>query len=135
MPGYQGLRHFKNGISFVSQWTGREHKEMERIFVGLLIGAVQPAVLRTAVAVIDFIYYSQLQVHTSKSLKSLQNALEVFHKNKEIFVTEGVRDHFNILKIHAMVHYFAAIQSRGSLDGFNTESPERLHINFAKEGY
>lgn len=25
MPGYPGLRHFKNGISFVSQWTGREH--------------------------------------------------------------------------------------------------------------
>ena len=135
MPGYPGLRHFKNGISFVSQWTGREHKEMERVFVGLLIGAVQPAVLRTAVAVIDFIYYSQLQVHTSKSLKSLQNALEAFHENKEIFVTEGVRDHFNIPKIHAMVHYFAAIQSRGSLDGFNTESPEWLHIDFAKEGY
>ena len=29
MPGYPGLRHFKNGISFVSQWTGREHKEMQ----------------------------------------------------------------------------------------------------------
>ena len=23
MPGYLGLQHFKNGISFVSQWTGR----------------------------------------------------------------------------------------------------------------
>ena len=45
MTGYPGLRHFKNGISFVSQWTGREHKEMQRIFAGLLIGAVQPAAL------------------------------------------------------------------------------------------
>ena len=135
MPGYPGLRHFKNGISFVSQWTGREHKEMQRIFVGLLIGAVQPAVLRTAVAVIDFIYYSQLQVHTSKTLKSLQKALEAFHKNKNIFVSEEIREHFNIPKIHAMVHYLAAIQSRGSLDGFNTESPERLHIDYAKDAY
>ena len=135
IPGYPGLRHFKNGISFVSQWTGREHKEMQRIFVGLLIGAVQPAVLRTAVAVIDFIYYSQLQVHTSKSLEGLRKALEAFHENKEIFVAEGIREHFNIPKIHAMVHYLAAIQSRGSLDGFNTESPERLHIDYAKEAY
>jgi hypothetical protein len=135
MPGYPGLRHFKNGISFVSQWTGREHKEMERIFAGILIGAVQPAVLHTAVAVIDFIYYSQLEVHTSETLRSLQKALETFHKNKNVFVGEGIREHFNIPKIHAMVHYFAAIQSRGSLDGFNTESPERLHIDYAKEGY
>ena len=135
MPTYPGLKHFKNGISFVSQWTGREHKEMERIFAGLLIGAVQPAALRTTVAVINFIYYSQLQVHTSKSLKSLQKALKAFHENKNIFVVEGIRDHFNILKIHAMAHYFEAIQSRGSLDGFNTESPERLHIDYAKEAY
>ena len=69
IPGYPGLRHFKNGISFISQWTSHEHKEMQRIFVGLLIGAIQPAALRTAVAVINFIYYSQLQVHTSKTPK------------------------------------------------------------------
>jgi Plavaka transposase len=135
IPGYPGLRHFKNGISFVSQWTGREHKEMQRIFVGLLIGAVQPAALRCAVAVIDFIYYSQLQVHTSKTVESLQKALEAFHENKDLFVTEGIREHFNIPKIHTMVHYFAAIQSRGALDGYNTESPERLHIDYAKEAY
>ena len=135
MPGYPGLRHFKNGISFVSQWTGREHKEMQRIFVGLLVGAVQPAALRTAVAVIDFIYYSQLQVHTSKTMASLQKALETFHENKKLFMVEGIREHFNIPKIHAMVHYFEAIQSRGSLDGYNTESPERLHIDYAKEAY
>ena len=130
MPGYPGLQHFKNSISFISQWTGREHKEMQRIFVGLLIGAVQPTALHTAVAVIDFIY-----LHTSKTLKSLQKALEAFHKNKNLFVAEGICEHFNIPKIHAMVHYVAAIQSRGSLDGFNTKSPEQLHIDYAKEAY
>ena len=135
IPGYPGLRHFKNGISFVSQWTGCEHKEMQRIFIGLLVGAVQPAALRTAVAVIDFIYYSQLEVHILKMMKALQKALEAFHENKNMFIAEGIREHFNIPKIHAMVHYFAAIQSRGSLDGFNTESPERLHIDYAKEAY
>ena len=93
---------------------------MQCIFIGLLIGAVQPAVLRAAVAVIDFIYYSQLQVHTSRTLESLRKVLEAFHENKEIFVAEGIREHFNIPKIHAMVHYYAAIQSRGSLDGYNT---------------
>ena len=108
---------------------------MQRIFAGLLIGAVQPATLCTAVSVINFIYYAQLHVHTSKTLKRLQKVLEAFHENKKIFVTEGIHDHFNIPKIHSMVHYVAAIQSRGSLDGYNTESPEQLHIDYAKEGY
>jgi hypothetical protein len=135
MPSYPGLRHFKNGISFVSQWTGREHKEMERIFASLLIGAVQPAVLRTVVAVIDFIYYAQRQVHTSKTLLALENALRSFHENKEVFIREGVRDHFNIPKIHQMMHYVEAIRSRGTADGYNSEASERLHIDYAKEGY
>ena len=135
MPGYPGLRHFKNGISFVSQWTGREHKEMQRIFVGLLVGAVQPAVLRTVTAVIDFIYYAQLQVHTSKTLLALETALKTFHENKDVFIREGIREHFNIPKIHQMLHYVEAIRSRGTADGYNTEASERLHIDYAKEGY
>ena len=135
MPGYPGLQHFKNGISFVSQWTGREHKEMQRIFVGLLAGAVQPAVLRTVIAVIDFIYYAQLQVHTTKTLLALETALQTFHENKDVFIREGIRDHFNIPKIHQMMHYVKAIRSHGTADGYNTEASERLHIDYAKEGY
>lgn len=135
MPSYPGLRHFKNGISFVSQWTGREHKEMERIFASLLAGAVQPAVLRTVIAAIDFIYYAQLQVHTSKTLLALETALQSFHENKEVFVREGIRDHFNIPKVHQMLHYAEAIRSRGTADGYNSEASERLHIDYAKEGY
>ena len=135
MPSYPGLRHFKNGISFVSQWTGREHKEMERIFVSLLVGAVQPAILRTVIAVIDFIYYAQLQVHTSKTLLALETALKIFHENKDVFIREGIREHFNIPKIHQMMHYVEAIRSHGTADGYNTEASERLHIDYAKEGY
>jgi hypothetical protein len=135
MPSYPGLRHFKNGISFVSQWTGREHKEMEKIFASLLTGAVQPAILRTVIAVIDFIYYAQRQVHTSKTLLALENALKSFHDNKEVFIREGIRKHFNIPKIHQMMHYAEAIRSRGTADGYNSEASERLHIDYAKEGY
>lgn len=108
---------------------------MQRVFVGLLVGAVQPAVLRTARAAIDFIYYSQLHVHTSTTLDALQDALKIFHENKDIFIREGVREHFNIPKLHQMLHYCEAIKSRGAADGYNTESPERLHIDFAKEAY
>ena len=110
---------------------GCEHKEMQHIFVSLLAGAVQPAVLRTVIAVIDFIYYAQLQVHTSKTLL----ALKTFHENKEVFIWEGIREHFNIPKIHQMQHYAKAIRTHGTADGYNTEASERLHIGYTKEAY
>ena len=104
MPGYPGLRHFKNGISHVLQWTGTEHKEMQHVFLGLLVGAVQPQVLRTARAVIDFIYYTHLQVHTTETLNVLRDELKMFHDNKDVFIQQGIQENFNIPKLHQMVH-------------------------------
>lgn len=46
-----------------------------------------------------------------------------------------VRDHFNIPKLHQLSHYIQSIKLFGAADGFNTELPERLHIDFAKEAY
>jgi hypothetical protein len=33
------------------------------------------------------------------------------------------------------MHYVTCIRALGLADGYNTESPERLHIDFAKEAY
>jgi hypothetical protein len=137
MNGFPGLRHFKKGISLVSQWTGAEHKEMQKVFVGLLVGAqnVTDSVLKVARAVVDFVYYAQFQLHTSETLAALQSCLDTFHAHKDVFIEMGVRSHFNIPKIHAMQHYVDSIRRLGSADGYNTESPERLHIDLAKEAY
>jgi hypothetical protein len=69
------------------------------------------------------------------SLVKLDEAWVLFHANKHYFVDVEVRKHFNIPKLHSMQHYVAAIISRGSADGFSTESPKRLHIDFAKNVY
>ncbi|KAF8197216.1 hypothetical protein K438DRAFT_1585219 [Mycena galopus ATCC 62051] len=135
MTAHPGLRHFKKGISSVSQWTGTEHKEMERVFLGVLTGAVTARVLTVVKALIDFIYYAQLQSHTPKTLNALQASLNTFHSEKDIFVELGIREHFNIPKLHALQHYVDGIWSLGSADGYNTEAPERLHIDMAKRAY
>ncbi|KAH7916503.1 hypothetical protein BJ138DRAFT_995434, partial [Hygrophoropsis aurantiaca] len=44
-------------------------------------------------------------------------------------------EHFNIPKVHSMEHYQMLIELFGSADGFNSESPERLHIDYAKDAY
>ncbi|KAJ7175677.1 hypothetical protein C8R46DRAFT_1160853 [Mycena filopes] len=135
MKGHPGLRHFKKGISLVSQWTGTEHKEMQRVFVGVMAGAVKAEVLTVVKALIDFIYYAQLQSHTTRTLAALQRALDTFHDHKQVIIDVEIREHFNIPKFHAMLHYVDSIRALGSADGYNTESPERLHIDFAKKDY
>ncbi|KAI1794920.1 hypothetical protein LXA43DRAFT_1091504 [Ganoderma leucocontextum] len=124
VSGYHGLRHFKNGISFISQWTGAEAKEVEKLLLPILVGRVRPEVVRAVRGLIDFTYYAQLQA-----------ALARFHANKHIFIELGIRENFNIPKLHALLHYLLAILMLGCLDGLNTESSERLHIDYAKKAY
>ncbi|KAJ7058408.1 Zn-finger domain-containing protein, partial [Mycena amicta] len=135
MNVFAGLRQFKKGISGVSQWTGKEHKEMQRVFMGVMTGAVNDKVLTVVRALIDFIYYAQLQSHTKRTIDALQASLDTFHSHKQVIIDYNIRKHFNVPKIHSMQHYVEAIWRLGSLDGFNTESPEHLHIDFAKNGY
>ncbi|KAJ6453502.1 hypothetical protein C8R45DRAFT_765134, partial [Mycena sanguinolenta] len=74
---------------------------------------------------------------TTRSLSSLDTALDGFHENKDIFLELGAHSqgHFNIPKIHSMEHYAPGIRLFSSAAGFNTEAPERLHIDYAKDAY
>ena len=135
MNSYPGLQHFGKGISSVSQWTGTEHKEMEKVLLGIVIGILPSRAVTVVQALLDFIYLAQLQMQTSKTLDALEQCLQTFHENKRIIVDLKIREHFNIPKIHAIMHYATCIRALGSPDGYNTESPERLHIDFAKEAY
>ncbi|KAF8522866.1 hypothetical protein JB92DRAFT_3094189 [Gautieria morchelliformis] len=98
MPDHPSLRHFKKGISTITQWTGREFKGMQRIFAS--------------------------HIMSTETLRRLQDALDTFHEHKEIFVRLGIRKHFRIPKIHMMEHDIALIRAKGTPDGFNTELSE-----------
>ncbi|KAH9979616.1 hypothetical protein BJV74DRAFT_879411 [Russula compacta] len=117
MTDYQGLRHFK------------------KVIVCVLTGIVNPRVLLAVRGVLDFIFYAQYQSHTDVTLARMRDGLNMFHANKDIFVELGICDDFNIPKLHSMLHYIESLHALGSVDGYNTESPERLHIDYAKEGY
>jgi len=54
---------------------------------------------------------------------------------KEIFIRLDLHEHFNILKLHLLLHYVEMIKNLGSFDGFNTENSECLHIDYAKKAY
>ncbi|KAG1858327.1 hypothetical protein C8R48DRAFT_748782 [Suillus tomentosus] len=112
-----------------------DYRELQHVFLGVIAGGVENRVIATVHAVLDFVYYAQFQSHTEKTLSHMQAALTSFHANKDVFIELGVWEHFNIPKIHSMIHYAESIRLFGSADGFNTELPERLHIDFAKQAY
>ena len=86
-------------------------------------------------ALLDFIYLSQYSMHTVESLNTLDAALHRFHQEKDVFIELGIREHFNFPKLHGLAHYRRSITVFGTVDNYNTEQSERLHINFTKKAY
>ena len=135
------IRVFSSGITGLSRLTGKERDLISRILLGTVIGAhlandFEPSrMIRVVRAFLDFLYLARLPLQSSKTLHLLDQALQSFHDNKSIFVDMGIRENFKIPKIHACRHYASSIKLFGTVDNYNTQQTERLHIDFAKEGY
>jgi hypothetical protein len=84
---------------------------------------------------LDFLYLAQYPCHSSETLQLLDDALNLFHENKDIFVELGIRSNFNLPKLHTTRHYSVMIMMLGTTDNYNTEYTERLHIDYAKDAY
>lgn len=135
LPPGLGLRHFKNGISVLSQISGTERKNMGKILLACVVDRL-PAQAVTAVrSILDFIYLAQYRTHDEDTLGYMTEALKRWRDNKDVFIRLKVREHFNIPKFHALVHYVDMIKLLGTTENFNTEMFERLHIEFAKKGW
>jgi hypothetical protein len=65
----------------------------------------------------------------------MRGALAVWHANRSYFVDVTVREDFNIPKFHSLLHYVESIEYFGTTDNYDTEIFERLHIDFAKNGW
>jgi hypothetical protein len=134
-PPHPLARHFAKGLSALSQWTGKESKDIERVLLGSLSGSVQPDAIKCVKSALDFVYLASYRSHTDTTLAQMDAALQTFHATKDIFVRAGLRSDFNIPKVHSMIHYTPSIRLFGSADGYNTETSERLHIDMTKDAY
>ncbi|KAI0827979.1 hypothetical protein BC628DRAFT_1303926, partial [Trametes gibbosa] len=141
LPLNHSLRHFAKGISSMSRVTGKEHQDISRILLGLIVGLALPGgvssarLVRATRALLDFLYLAQYTCHTSSTLKLLDEALTSFHANKQVFVALGIREHFKLPKLHFLEHYRRSIELFGTTDNYDTQYSERLHIDFTKEAY
>lgn len=135
LPPAYGVRHFKNGISALSQISGTERKNMAKILLGCLVGVLPRQAITATRALLDFIYLAQYSTHDNTTLGYMTDALKLFHANRQYFIDVRIRDDFNIPKFHSLIHYVRSIQFFGTTDNYNTEMFERLHIDFAKKGW
>lgn len=135
LPRSHGLRRFKNGISALSQISGTERKNMAKILLGCLIGVMPKDGILAVTALLDFIYIAQYEAHDDTTLGYLTDALDRYFKHRSYFIEIGIRKDFNIPKFHSLLHYVESIQWFGTTDNYNTEMFERLHIDFAKNGW
>ena len=141
LPPNHHISIFAKGISGLSRITGKEHKNISRILLGLIVdlptldGQVSQRVHAVVRALLDFLYLAQLPAHTSTSLMRLEDTLSRYHSNKDVFIDLGIREDFNMPKIHSLTHYSASIRLFGTTDNYNTEQTERLHIDTTKDAY
>ena len=135
LPPGLGLRHFRNGISALSQISGPERKNMAKILLGCLIGSIPTQGVAAITALLDFIYIAQYTSHNTETLGLLEDALNRFQTHRNYFLQTGIREDFNIPKFHSLHHFVEAIMLFGTTDNYNTETFERLHIDFVKLGW
>ncbi|KAJ3967330.1 hypothetical protein EV361DRAFT_807463 [Lentinula raphanica] len=135
LPPSPGVRHFAKGISNLAQVSGSERKHIARILLSCIIGKVDTRGITACRSVLHFIQLAQYPSHDEDTLNYMQQELDTWHKYRDYFITEGSRQHFNIPKFHSLLHYIDSIRWIGTTDNSNTEAFERLHIDFAKEGW
>ena len=92
-PHIVGARNFDAGISHISQWSGKGHRDLERHIVPVIAnaGGISPGIMKATRALLDFIYIAQFPLHSDMSLNALQADLSTFHNNKNAFIANGSR--------------------------------------------
>ncbi|KAI0038549.1 hypothetical protein FA95DRAFT_1585466 [Auriscalpium vulgare] len=137
LPEMHDTRIFKDGISGLVRVSGAEHKEMCKQLLGCLVGAVPALIVKTCRALLNFLYIARYKSHSEETLGYLQDALDCFHKDKNaflrLFARVGKGDGFNIPKLESLQHYVDSIRAFRTTDNCNSETSERLHIDFAKD--
>jgi hypothetical protein len=90
--------------------------------------------VRAVAALIEFSSLVRRSVITEDTLKAIDEAINTFHRYREIFSTTGVRPTgFSLPRQHSLVHYRHAIQKFGALNGLCSSITENRHIKAVKK--
>jgi hypothetical protein len=137
MPRAKDLRHFKCGVNTIQQWTGCELKEMMKQFFPVVATSSATETtpddfIEMVRTLLDFSYLAHATRLTDTELDEMEEALDTFHRLKHVVIRLGMLENESkfdwIPKLHMIRHYAHSIREFGTPDGYNSETPERLHI-------
>ena len=105
-----------------------------QVYLPAVEGYVPSEMLRALHALLEFCYIAQCNIHTSSSLKEMEDALDWLHHYRQIFQQCGVRAKgFNVPRQHTLIHYVRYIRAFGALNGICSSITESKHIKVMKE--
>lgn len=137
-----GVRHWAQGVSELRQVTGREYRELEKVFVAAINGGVDSSVMRAIRSLLDFIFQSQSLLFNEEALHALSEALCEFHAYKNAIIEAGGRrgkngpiNHFCIPKLEMLHIISGSARMLGAPYQWTTDITERCHITHVKTPY
>lgn len=91
--------------------------------------------IRAIRAFLEFCYIARRNIHTTKTLGQLDDALERFHHYRTIFIESGVIKHevISLPRQHSMMHYKFMIWEFAAPNGLCSSITESKHIKAVKE--
>ncbi|KZT06391.1 uncharacterized protein LAESUDRAFT_737090 [Laetiporus sulphureus 93-53] len=132
-PPFSGLRRFPEGRGF-KQWTGDDSKALMKIWLPAIADHVPRDMVRAIRAFLEFCYIARRDMHSSTTVKALEEALERFHHYRVIFQTTGVRPTgFSLPRQHSLIHYTLLVWMYGAPNGLCSSITESMHIRAVKE--
>jgi hypothetical protein len=137
MTCISGMRHFQAGISTAQKWTGQESKEMGMQFLPVVVESTSADLVHLTRVILGHMYWGHKVWMTEDKLDKLDEAWREFHWWKTELVQLGAKGEeklFNrVSKLLTALHWPQSIRKLMTTDGYNTEAPEHLHIQYAKE--
>ncbi|KAG1878335.1 hypothetical protein F4604DRAFT_1580134 [Suillus subluteus] len=131
-PSFAGLWRFPQGRGF-KQWTGDDSKALMKVYLPAIEGHVPTEVVQTFHTFLEFCYLVRQDIITEKTLNEIQNALDRFHRYREIFKTTEVIETLSLPRQHSLQHYIHLIHLFGAPNGLCSSITESKHIKAVKE--
>lgn len=142
LPISVGVRHWTHGVSKLKQLTGREHRELEKVIVPVIAGAVNTEVLRAIRSIVEFIFNAQALLLYDDHMHATDEALREFHHYKNDIIRAGGRRgkngpilHFKIPKLEGMGRVTYNAEYTGAPYQHTSDTTERCHITHVKHPY
>lgn len=141
-----GGRVFPKGVTHISQMSGKEHRALETVHLGVVANApiqYSREITLATRSLLDFVYLGKLPSHTDTTLAAFEDTYNCFHQHKGVWLKNGARQgekgnlipHFNIPKLHTAGHLAEQVRAKGTADNYSMEVIEHLHIDLLKEPY